>query len=157
MSSPLPLLSNYTCLFLCVSTRKSGDLLPWEGLQEGGTFCPSYRGWRKKSAHSLVEERLHFPGSLKLCETYVWELWAIFLDVFWLCPGFGALTFSHNSQRMCLQTDFSKCLIHCWTSVVWKGQLIPSWVHLSSSAATEFLFQIMWLWKAVYHAVEKDL
>lgn len=64
-------------------------------------------------------------------------------------------SFSCSSQTMCLLMDFSNCLIHCWISVVWKGYLIPSWACQSSSAATETLLRIAWMWQAIYMLLEK--
>lgn len=98
----------------------------------------------------ILSWSLQLLGSLKLHETWVQEMQAIFLLTF--CPALAwGPSFYCISQTFYLQMVFLKWLI---CSLEGSGH---SGACLSSSPATEFLIQVMWLWQAIYHAVEKDL
>lgn len=158
MSFTLPLLPNYICLLIYVSTGQK-----WRLTYSHGKDC-------KEEALSVLITKAEGRTVLILLWKNVFSfqdpkaLWNLgtrnashIFGCLYLCSGSGALSFCCSSQTTCLQMDISKCLIHYWMSEVWKGQLTLFWACLSFSAAIEFLFQIMWLWQAVYHSIEKDL
>ena len=90
------------------------------------------------------------PG-YKKCEPY---FWMSFVSALALGPLFF-LQLSDNVSSDGFLKMLNPLLNVC--SVEGSTHSLLSLPELPSSAATEFLFQKMWMWQAVYHAVEKDL